>query len=420
MLAFAGGDSRKEIPTAPTKNPKSETMTSTPDDAELLKDPRGLDKPPLFDENDTDMSPFPVSEDDSIILRHMDDMVDTNPDKCHRHRAFGEMANPRNQHIEIPQTQYTDKVADESVAVQRQISRRTTETKAPEHQQDDRSGGDADKDVQGEGITKYSWSEGKNAVNIYLELDGLDDVTEDAFKAENGKTKGSLTIASVAGKQRIFTLTGLAHEITGVKVAQKRGKQTVSLKLAKKEKKTWHKLLGEASTKEAVADDTAKSITSITSRSAERTANNRGVSSIRSFRSEQTQRRKRGGLEIQPFGDCWIEAARRRKYLEVTSDLRRELKKWNGALVVSGGVLDTEGMDEDGQDLFRHADTGRWRCTGGSMMSNGLRFRRVSKVCRDGDPVKREMPLGTREAIEQMWQQVLEDVEASKTRTRRT
>ena len=59
------------------------------------------------------------------------------------------MANPRNQHIEIPQIQYTDKVADESVAVQRQIPPRTTETKAPEHQQDDRSGGDADKDVQG-------------------------------------------------------------------------------------------------------------------------------------------------------------------------------------------------------------------------------------------------------------------------------
>ena len=38
VLAFAGGDSRIEIPTAPTKNLKSETMTSTPYDAELLKD----------------------------------------------------------------------------------------------------------------------------------------------------------------------------------------------------------------------------------------------------------------------------------------------------------------------------------------------------------------------------------------------
>ena len=166
MLAFAG-DSRIEIPTAPTKNPKSETMTSTPDDAEL-----GLGKPPLFDGNDTDVSFYPVSEDDSTLLRHMDDVVDTSPDKCHRHRAIGEMANPRNQYIEMPQIQYTDKVADESVAVQRQVSPRTTETKTPEYvgavagkyQWDDRPGGDADKDVQGEAITKYSWSDGKNTV----------------------------------------------------------------------------------------------------------------------------------------------------------------------------------------------------------------------------------------------------------------
>ena len=124
---------------------------------------------------------------------------------------------------------------------------------------DDRPGGDADKDVQGEAITKCCWSEGKNAVSIDLELDGLDDVADDAFKAESGKTNVSLTIASVAGKQRIFKLTGLAHEITGVKVAQKKGKQTFYPKLAKK---TWHKLLD---TKEAVADDTASSNTDITS-----------------------------------------------------------------------------------------------------------------------------------------------------------
>ena len=117
MLVFAGGDSRIEIPTAPTKNPKPETITSTLDDAELLKDLGGLGKPQLFDENYTDASFFTVSEDDSILLRHMDDVVDTSPEKCHRHRAIGEMANPRNQHIEIPQIQYTDKVADKSVAV---------------------------------------------------------------------------------------------------------------------------------------------------------------------------------------------------------------------------------------------------------------------------------------------------------------
>ena len=89
-------------------------------------------------------------------------------------------------------------------------------------------------------------------------------MTDDASKVGSGKTNVSLTIASVAGKQRIFKLSGLAHEITGVKVAQKKGKQTVSLKLAKEEK-TWHKLLDDASTKEAVADDTASSNTDITS-----------------------------------------------------------------------------------------------------------------------------------------------------------
>ena len=99
MLAFAGGDSRIEIPTAPTKNPKSGTSTSTPDDAELLKDLRGLGKPQFFDGNDTDASFFHVSEDDSILLRHRNDVVDTSPDKCHRHRAIGKMANrnPSNQ-----------------------------------------------------------------------------------------------------------------------------------------------------------------------------------------------------------------------------------------------------------------------------------------------------------------------------------
>ena len=49
-------------------------MFSTPDDVEVLKDLRGLGKPPLFNGNDTDVSFFFVSEDDSILLRHMDDV----------------------------------------------------------------------------------------------------------------------------------------------------------------------------------------------------------------------------------------------------------------------------------------------------------------------------------------------------------
>ena len=59
---------------------------------------------------------------------------------------------------------------------------------AGKYQWADRPGGDADKDVQGEAIAKYCWSEGKNTVSIYLELDGLDDVADDAFKVEFCKT----------------------------------------------------------------------------------------------------------------------------------------------------------------------------------------------------------------------------------------
>ena len=105
MLAFADGDSRIEIPTAPTKNPMSETVTSTLDDADLLKDLKGLGKPPLFDGNETDVSFFLVSEDDSILLRRMDDVVDTGPDE--HHRAIGEMADQMNQHIKMAQIQFT-------------------------------------------------------------------------------------------------------------------------------------------------------------------------------------------------------------------------------------------------------------------------------------------------------------------------
>ena len=133
-----------------------------------------------------------------------------------------------------------------------------------------RPGGDADKDVQGEAINKSFWSEGKNTGGIYLELHDWDDVADDAFKVESDKTNVSLTIASVAGKQRIFKLVGLAHEIAGIKVDQKKGKQSVSLKLAKMEEKTWHKLLDDRQhatesshivSTEVVVDDTTNSHT---------------------------------------------------------------------------------------------------------------------------------------------------------------
>ena len=57
----------------------------------------------------------------------------------------------------------------------------------------------------------------------------------------------------------------MAHEITRQSFPEE-GKTDGFFEAREEEEKTWHKLLDDASTKEAVADDTANSNTNITSR----------------------------------------------------------------------------------------------------------------------------------------------------------
>ena len=122
-------------------------------------------------------------------------------------------------------------------------------TCAGKYQWDDSSKakGDADQHNQGEAITKYGWSNGKKQVSIYIELDGLDDVADDSFTFESGEKEVSLTIASIGGKRRRFALTALSNKITDVKLQRKKGKNTVVLKLAKKEEQPWFALLAGTS-----------------------------------------------------------------------------------------------------------------------------------------------------------------------------
>merc|ERR1719436_2155176 len=124
------------------------------------------------------------------------------------------------------------------VALADKVGSAWTGTVSGKYQWDDKKkgGGDADKDVGGgEAITKYSWSDGKKQVSIYIELDGLDDVSEEAFTAKSGEKDVSLVIDKVAGKKRSFSISNLSNEITGVKVQQKKGKNTVVFKMQKKE-----------------------------------------------------------------------------------------------------------------------------------------------------------------------------------------
>ena len=56
---------------------------------------------------------------------------------------------------------------------------------------------------------------------------------------------------------------------------------------------------------------------------AEWTASQVGNDSATSFRLEQTQRRKRGGTEVQQFGGCWVETV-------FTKNLKRRAEEEEG------------------------------------------------------------------------------------------
>ena len=113
------------------------------DDAELLKDLRVLGNPLSFDGKGTMLVNTTVDTRETSILessgqKYRKEILPLGEHVLARrpgarvnehHSAIREMDNQVNQHIEIPQIQYTDKVADDSAAVQRQVSPRTTENK---------------------------------------------------------------------------------------------------------------------------------------------------------------------------------------------------------------------------------------------------------------------------------------------------
>merc|ERR1712176_20010 len=79
-------------------------------------------------------------------------------------------------------------------------------------------------------------------MGIYIELDGLDDVADDALSITSGEKEVTFVIAAIGGKKRSFTMSNLSNEINGAKLVRKPGKNTVVLKLQKKEEKSWYAL----------------------------------------------------------------------------------------------------------------------------------------------------------------------------------
>mmetsp|Transcript_58402 Transcript_58402/g.125492 ORF Transcript_58402/g.125492 Transcript_58402/m.125492 type:complete len:144 (-) Transcript_58402:98-529(-) len=111
---------------------------------------------------------------------------------------------------------------------------------------DDTIGVAAAAPVVSETITQYSWTDGDGVVSIYIQLDGLDDVSDHALLCDSGPRNVSLTILGIGvpPKRRRFALAGLPHDIEGMQLVRKRGKHTVVLKLTKKEVRSWRSLSG--------------------------------------------------------------------------------------------------------------------------------------------------------------------------------
>ena len=85
--------------------------------------------------------------------------------------------------------------------------------------------------------------------------------------------------------------------------------------------------------------------------------------------------------------------------VDVTKDFREDLKKRKDAPVLSGRELDTVGLDEDVQELFRCKDDGTVELYKWISDVQWILFHGEVNVCKDGEPEKEEMPAWTRKAI---------------------
>ena len=74
----------------------------------------------------------------------------------------------------------------------------------------------------------------------------------------------------------------------------------------------------------------------------------------------------------------------RRKYIEVSQELKEDLRKRKEALVVSGGALDTEGLEEDVREKFRCKDDGTKVVHRLIPDVRYNAFKGMAKVCRYG------------------------------------
>ena len=131
-------------------------------------------------------------------------------------------------------------------------------------------------------------------------------------------------------------------------------------------------------------------------------------------RKDSTQRRKRGGVQSQLIGDCWIEQVMHRKYMEAAKELEVDLKKSMETLVLSRGTLDTQEWKKMSKLLFRYKGDGTVEVHKWITEISFDAYKSMTKLCRDNGLEEEHLPQWTKNVIGNMRDQVLEDVEARK------
>jgi len=102
----------------------------------------------------------------------------------------------------------------------------------------------------GSAIKDYGWADGKKRVSVYVDLEGIKDLSDDNFSvdfsSENAR-KVVLTI-NMGKEKRTLTLNGLTADVSDVKLElKKKAENQAQLRLVKKEEGAWYKLLESSS-----------------------------------------------------------------------------------------------------------------------------------------------------------------------------
>ena len=107
---------------------------------------------------------------------------------------------------------------------------------------------DAADGAVGSCITDYAFGDGPKKASVYVDLDGLDDVADDAMSLVLVSPKKVEFSITIGGEDRKLTLNHIFSEVTAVKILRKPGKNRVVLKLTKEKPEPWSKLIAAPAT----------------------------------------------------------------------------------------------------------------------------------------------------------------------------